>query len=202
MGRPDPHVDRAVVAPGEPWLRAVCGHVAHVRAAAAGDLPLRHRVARVGVEHADAALVAVGDVELGGVAGEVEAVGAHPGRDLPLDLPGGAVEHRAAPTVRGTPRPDETCASSRPGTSCTRSTATWKAKGGCAHARVRPNRRVRPSCPKLPVSGGQTRRPRPRTKCRMATTTAITISAWMTVPRWSTKNPSSHRTSSTAAMVS
>src|SRR3981081_524078 len=99
MGRPDPHVDRAVVAPGEPWLRAVCGHVAHVRAAAAGDLQLRHRGARVGVEHADAALVAVGDVELGGVAGEVEAVGAHPGRDLPLDLPGGAVEYPDAVLV-------------------------------------------------------------------------------------------------------
>ena len=56
------HVDGAVVAARQPQLGAVGGHVAHVGAAAAGDVPGGLQGAGVGVEHAEAAVEPVGDV--------------------------------------------------------------------------------------------------------------------------------------------
>lgn len=50
--------------------------------------------------------------------------------------------------------------------------------------------------------GGYTRAPRPYTRYKMATMTAITMTAWMNAPRWSTKNPSIQNTSKMAAIVS
>ena len=101
-------VDDAAVAPRQPQHLAVCGDAAHVRAAAAGDAPLGHDLARAEADHADRSLAAVRRVEVPRVAARVEPV--HPGAGgqevddleaLAVDLPEavrvhvGDVEHLA-----------------------------------------------------------------------------------------------------------
>src|SRR6185312_10224887 len=84
-------INHVVEAAGQPQRLAVGADVAHVRAAAAGDRPVRHHLARGEVDHRYAALAlarpvdlvraADGDVELAAVAARVQAVGADAGLD-------------------------------------------------------------------------------------------------------------------------
>src|SRR6266700_4171542 len=94
-----------VIASGEPELLAVGAHVAHVRAPAPGDRPVRLDPARGEIDDGDTALAArwamhvvraaVGDVELGPVPARIEAVRAFASLDEIDLLEGLAVDHEA-----------------------------------------------------------------------------------------------------------
>src|ERR1700720_3476553 len=73
-------VDDAVVAAGQPEDLPVCGHVPHVGAAAAADVPLLDDAARLERDDRDRALAAVRDIEEARTAARVEAVRAGAGR--------------------------------------------------------------------------------------------------------------------------
>ena len=88
------YVHRLAVAAGEPELRAVARHAAHVRAAA--ELPGGGDRAGGGVDDRDGPVEPVGGVEDGGVPAGVEAVGALAGRDELGLLQLGQVDDRHA----------------------------------------------------------------------------------------------------------
>src|SRR5690242_13131419 len=73
-------VDLGVVAAAQPEHLAVGRHAAHVRRAAAGDVPLGDRPACAEGDHRDRALAAVGDEQALGVAARVQAMRAAAGR--------------------------------------------------------------------------------------------------------------------------
>ena len=81
-----------VVASRQPQHAAVRRHIAHVRTASAGNVPLVDDLARAKGNHRHAALVAVGDVEHLAVPSDHEAVGARSGVNEADHLESGRID--------------------------------------------------------------------------------------------------------------